>query len=413
MVAGLVVFLRCGMLKGGYANDNLYQKGNYGLEARLIVYHINDSISQLFFSFPNDNLIYKRPDTSSLFYARVKVNLSLPGNNKLKKTKDSVNVLVYDRQPEKVFSKLISGSLKFKVKLGQFTEGDVTIYDLNKKQKNVKFVEIDKTSRFTRQNFLMKTKSGELIYTYYLHGDDEVFISSEQNNQPGLRVDYFNRHFPMARPCYSLVEREAFDYKPDSSFIIAKKDNDYKITLPERGFYHIITSNESREGLTLYTVENAFPGIKNEDEMIRSSRYIMQTREFDYLTSSPNKKEAIDDFWKDKGGSNERAKELLKKYYNRVVQANKLFTSYIAGWQTDRGMIYIVFGTPGTMYKIANGEQWIYGNEAEPNAVRFNFKKNINPFTDNDFILERSEYLKKPWHDAVTYWREGRVYLDN
>jgi GWxTD domain-containing protein len=183
--------------------------------------------------------------------------------------------------------------------------------------------------------------------------------------------------------------------------------------MPEKGFYHIVTEKETKNGLTLYSVDPAFPGIKDEEEMIRCIRYITTSEEYKALMNSANKKYAIDEFWKEKGGSNERAKELLKKYYARVKQANKLFTSFQTGWQTDRGMIYVVFGSPTKMYKYPNNEIWIYGMETTANSLRFNFNKIINPFSENDFVLDRNEYFRFPWSQAVTSWKEGRVFMDN
>lgn len=381
--------------------------------AKFIVYHLNDSISQLFFSLSNENLVYKRPDTSSWFYAQVKVKYTIAATDRPKQITDSGSVWLYDRQTEKVNSVNIYGSLSMKVRAGQFIVSSVDVYDLNKKVKNNKLIDVDKTSRNTRQNFLMQDANKKIIYDYYLHPGDDIYISSQQNQQSSLRVDYFYREFPLAPPPFSLVQRNPFQYKPDSTFIIEKNDLYYKITIPEKGFFHIITNSQSKEGLTLFSVENAFPGIKNETEMIKSTRYIMASKEYEACLDSPNKKDAIDHFWKEIGGSNERARELLKKYYMRILEANKLFTSFQAGWQSDRGMIYIVFGAPNTLYKSASGEQWLYGNEAQPNSIRFSFKKIVNPFSDNDFTLERSEYYKEPWHLAVTYWREGHIYLDN
>ncbi|HRD38102.1 MAG TPA: GWxTD domain-containing protein, partial [Bacteroidia bacterium] len=109
----------------------------------------------------------------------------------------------------------------------------------------------------------------------------------------------------------------------------------------------------------------------------------------------------------------ERAKTLLKRYYARVTESNKLFTSYLPGWKTDRGMIYIVFGAPNNMYKFNGGETWVYGEETQSYAVRFHFKKVINPFSDNDYIMERNEYYKEAWYRAVDYWRQGHIYIDN
>ena len=147
--------------------------------------------------------------------------------------------------------------------------------------------------------------------------------------------------------------------------------------------------------------------------MILATRYIMAKKEFDICMSSPDKKLAIDKFWLDIGGSSERAKELIRKYYGRVQEANKLFTSYQEGWKTDRGMIYVVFGAPNKVSKRKNGEVWTYGESGNPNAVFFQFIKVINPFTDNDYTLERNESFKMPWYQAVDLWRQGRIYLDN
>ena len=76
-------------------------------------------------------------------------------------------------------------------------------------------------------------------------------------------------------------------------------------------------------------------------------------------------------------------------------------------------MIYIVFGAPNNVSKRSNGEVWTYGDGGSANSTTFTFSKVINPFTDNDFYLERSEILKFSWYQAVDAWRQGRIYLDN
>jgi GWxTD domain-containing protein len=393
-------------------DENLYKKNNQELNIKFIAYHLNDSVSQIFFTIPNENLIYKRPDTSQSFYSILKVKFQLK-EIRANKISDTGSVTIFDRQPEKITVRNINGSFSIKARLGFSYSANLTILDLNKKVKNVKVIEIDKESINSRQNFLLQTSSGQIIYNYYLHHRDTVLIRSLQNNQPALSVDHFRKEFPLSPPPYSLVERKAFQYKSDSTFITEKINSTFRIVIPQNGFYHIITDKDTKEGLTLFSVENAFPGIQNSTEMIRATRYIMSKKEYEDCLGAQDQKTAIDEFWKDLGGSNERAKELLKKYYNRVKEANTLFTSHQPGWQSDRGMIFIVFGAPDNMYKYANGEQWVYGNEAQPNSVRFNFKKMLNPFTDNDFALERNDYYKIHWYQAVDYWRQGHIYLDN
>ena len=110
------------------------------------------------------------------------------------------------------------------------------------------------------------------------------------------------------------------------------------------------------------------------------------------------------------GGNQEKTRSLIKKYYGRVIEANKYFSSYTEGWRTDRGMIYILFGSPGTVYKSAESESWIYGTPNSTLALNFFFIKVNNPFTDNDYTLSRSPTYESSWYRAVEIWRQGRVY---
>ena len=82
--------------------------------------------------------------------------------------------------------------------------------------------------------------------------------------------------------------------------------------------------------------------------------------EYRQILSSQKIKLEIDNFWLKTSGSTERARELIKIYYNRVKYANEYFTSDREGWKTDRGMIYVLFGPPAKLYKSDNEEKWVY-----------------------------------------------------
>ncbi len=396
-----------------HSKENLYKKSNQELHAQLLAYHISDSITQIYFNLENENLLYKRPDTSNWFYAAVRVKFFTYTNSKTKQLLDSGSILLLDRQSDKFYPKNLKSNLYSKCVMGQSYICEVFVFDVNKKTKTPYVFTIDKTSSATRQSFLIQKNDGSILYDYHLIAGDTVVVKSFINTESGFLVDYFKHDFPLALPPYSTNERTIFNYKPDSFFVIGKTVGVLKLIIPEKGFYHIVTDKDTKNGLTLYSVDASFPGIKDETEMIKCIRYITTSEEYNELINSNHKKAAIDEFWKEKGGSNERAKELLRKYYLRVQQSNKLFTSFQSGWQTDRGMIYIIFGAPTKMYKYANNETWIYGNEAQANSIRFSFLKVINPFSENDFVLERSEYYKFPWHQAVTGWKEGRIFMDN
>ncbi len=410
---GFCFLIACNTQKVNQSStDRLYKKDNNELDAEFYVYHINDSISRLFYSFSNEPLVYKRTDTSTYFFSNVKLLVMTSPEENLSQVLDTAAILVRDRQLN-VAVKPLKGSLYFKLRAGQKYHVDIRIEDLNKRTRYTNNVYSDKTSKDTRQNFLVTTNQGEVHFTPYYKAGEEVVILSERNGERLFNVDYFLEDFRLAPPPFSQEPVLRKTYKADSTFSVYENGESLKLTLPQKGFYHLKTNEQTKEGVTFFVYEPSYPGIKNSEQMIQATRYIMAKREYENCMSAPNQKEAIDKFWIDLGGSRERGTELIRKYYGRVQDANKLFTSYQEGWKTDRGMVYIVFGAPNRVNKRKNGEIWIYGEPGNPSSTVFSFIKVLNPFTDNDYSLERSETFKMPWYQAVDMWRQGRVYLDN
>ena len=394
------------------SNDRLYKKENNELNAQYLIYHINDSISQLFYEISNDVLVYKKSDTSNFFYSHVKLFLKISSEDNLDVPYDTASLVIKDRQTD-VMVKTLSGTLLFKLKPNLKYHVEVNVYDVNKKTRYAHSLLADKTSKNTRQNFLITDYRNNVFFNSYYKPQEVVYVRSDRNPEKLFLVDYFKPQFKLALPPFSTDPMPHFSYKPDSSFSIYSNDNRFELTLPHKGFYHIKTNENTKEGVTFFVYEAGFPKIKNAEQMIFATRYIMAKKEFDNCLNNPDKKIAIDNFWLELSGSNERAKQLIKKYYGRVQEANKLFSSFQEGWKTDRGMIYVVFGAPNKVTKRKNGEIWTYGETGNPNSIIFPFVKVINPFTDNDFYLERNEILKMPWYQAVDMWRQGRIYLDN
>ena len=59
-------------------------------------------------------------------------------------------------------------------------------------------------------------------------------------------------------------------------------------------------------------------------------------------------------------GNIDKARELIRIYYTRILYSNYYFTSYKEGWRTERGMIYTIYGPPDKVYKTSDGESWGY-----------------------------------------------------
>ena len=127
------------------------------------------------------------------------------------------------------------------------------------------------------------------------------------------------------------------------------------------------------------------------------------------MLSDTSVRKAVERFWLDAAGSKDRARSAIRAYYERVENANRYFTSFVEGWRTDRGLVHIIFGTPNTIHKTAQGEAWIYGEETNLMSLTFRFKQRDLPFTDNDLQLERDPMLKGAWYRNVESWRNGRI----
>jgi GWxTD domain-containing protein len=383
------------------------------LEVNAVAYHINDSATSVFLEIMNENLIYRRTDTSNAFYAEMRVSYKLLQEQNSRKIIDSSSFTLVDRATgENVEIKSIRSQFDIKAKYGSNYFLDIQVLDFHKKTKYAKGINIYKLNNFSGQNFLVTTNGKVPFRNTFLAGD-VLEIQTRNPNVSKVTVDCYFKQFPIALPPFSSKDQDDLKYKPDSVFVINLTSNSFQLTMPPHGFYHIKANPVSNEGMSLLTFDKTFPGVSDSEEMIECTRYLMNKTEFEECKSAVNKKEAIDKFWIGIGGSNERAKELLKRYYGRVKEANKYYTSYTQGWKTDRGMIFVVFGPPTNIYKNGKSEVWVYGVETNTNAVRFVFNKTQNPFSDNDYILERSQFHKDPWYNAVDYWRQGHVYIDN
>ncbi len=382
------------------------------LEVNAVAYNTNDSVTTCYLQIVNENLIYKRPDTTTAFYSEVKVMYKLVTEQNSKKISDSSSYIIIDRASENVDVKALFSSFNLKAKTNFNYYLEIIVFDINKKTKYTQTIFIDKQNKLSNQNFLIRLNNKIAFKPYFLPNDN---VSIEFNNPSiyNVTIDCFFKQFSTPLPPFSLKESDQLKYKPDSTFNLNVSGNAFSLTIPHLGFYHIKTTNSSNDGLTLYSFDKSFPGVSNSEEMINCTRYIMSKTEYEDCKNAEDKKASIDKFWVNIGGSNERAKQLLKRYYGRVKEANKYYTGYTQGWKTDRGMIYIIFGEPTNKYISDTREIWVYGVESNPAAIRFTFYHSKNPFTQNDYILERSQFFKEPWYTAVDYWRQGNVYLNN
>lgn len=115
------------------------------------------------------------------------------------------------------------------------------------------------------------------------------------------------------------------------------------------------------------------PGISNfvsdVDDALQQMVYILDDKERRKLkTADSQKRETLfKEFWKARDPNPETDQnELMDEYYRRIKYSNEHFSGFSAGWMTDMGMIYILFGPPDEVERSAstqsqrNYELWYY-----------------------------------------------------
>ncbi|MBC8265695.1 MAG: GWxTD domain-containing protein [Flavobacteriales bacterium] len=270
---------------------------------------------------------------------------------------------------------------------------------------------VDKTN-INKGDFLVYDKENQLQFNNYFNISDTLFI---QNNtkQKTIFVKYYKEIFPLAKPPFIVGEIKSKKIKAANIFSLTTDTTFFILPINEKGIYQILDKEEAENGMSILSFENDFPKINTANDMISPLQYISSNEELFQLQEIKNPKIAIDEFWLGRTkGDKEQAKKIISTFYKRVENANTFFTSYKAGWKTDRGMIMIIFGPPNIIYQSEQGESWIYGEKNNVYSLNFTFTKMENKFTDNDYQLNRSVYFKSIWNTAQNAWRDGHIYSD-
>jgi GWxTD domain-containing protein len=391
--------------------SGIYRTDELELHPEFFVYHINDTASQLYFKLNESELLFERKDPQDSFYANIKILCKVTQDYESSSILDSNSAVLSFRSSDNKKQEYAVGSIPLRLHTGATYLLTIISADLNGKKEVTNYVDVDKTSAGTGQNFLVRNPAdGHLIFNNCFDSASPVVITC---NRPATRlfIHYYYRNFPLAPPPFTDIENQPLLFTPDSSYIVNSSTGLFRLTLKRKGIYHISLDSISQEGITLFRYDKHFPSISKAGQMVSPLRYITSNDEYNKITGSENPKQAIDDFWLNvAGGSKERAKALIRNYYTRTADANILFTSYLEGWKTDRGMIYLIFGPPNVVYRYSSMETWTYGEERNYFNLSFTFLKIYNPFTNNDYQLQRSANFRNVWYNAVDAWREGRVY---
>lgn len=323
----------------------------------------------------------------------------------------------------------IGGEYVFRIPLstrdGNSYSAEIKIIDLIRQRTQQTFIDFERTGRYSGLNYKIRDHFSNIeLYGRTIKRDQFINILAP-SLQPDTLWLFYYKSVKAIPPAPSTILPEV-TVAPEPEVIVPLVYSDtLPLMFPNEGIYLISADSLIREGIVLCNFGPDHPTMTRPETMIPPLAYIATPEEMDGMMTAEKPKVALDNFWLDRTGSIERSKELIRIYYNRTLFANYYFTSYKAGWLTDRGMIYILYGPPDKVYKSAEGESWGFRKPAvrsrwgsrytpEDQYLWFNFRKQKNTFSDNDFVLNRAGTPVSYWDIAVARWREGKVFrLDN
>ncbi|NTW31691.1 MAG: GWxTD domain-containing protein [Bacteroidetes bacterium] len=382
----------------------LYDKDMLMFTPEYTVFHKNDTVSVIYYKFNSGNILYVKSDDNGKFISKFSLKAELYESYNMKQILDSNAVTYYDDDREN--KRDLIGSFEINTKIKGSALLKLIFTDINKHASLESYIDIYRITPYSEQNFTMLNADSLTFFKPWISDEQQFRILCNNKNVDKFIVRYYNRIFPVATPPYSTQSLATFNFKADSIFSVSV-NNGYSglINFPKKGIYHFQIDSSKKEGFTVLRFNEGFPNITTPSQMFFPLKYLTSRSEYEDLIVMKNRKEAVDKFWMLAAGNADRAKEMIKLYYNRIQDANEYFTSYLEGWKTDKGLIYIIYGSPNVVYRGQDMETWVYGEDRNMLSITFNFYKMENPFSNNDYSLSRSPLYKDGWFQAIENWR--------
>ena len=243
---------------------------------------------------------------------------------------------------------------------------------------------------------------------HYVNIGDTVVIRDVNGTRKTLFGVRYKHDFDAASSPMNTSSRPAAkSLTVDSTLSITTSQ---PFVLPREGLYYFVEDTTDANGIGLVVADKRFPKFTRPEKLIKPVLYVSTSTEIGELNQAQDTKKAFDRYWLSlMSGNEEVAKKTLKAYFDRVEEANRLFTTYKEGWKTDKGMIYIVLGAPDRVQRNREREVWVYNRRANVSEVNFTFTKKPNQFVEDHYELVRYIEYQPIWYPIVEAWRTGAI----
>jgi GWxTD domain-containing protein len=181
-----------------------------------------------------------------------------------------------------------------------------------------------------------------LFYYIYKNNDDEkVNVSCRITDRDNNEVFASNETIDI----FSGIDFQNQVFMPVTTANLGYGSYTVEITAASRNYNTSVKSSFENQSMD-------FPlPMKDIDILIDQLQYIAKDDELSFMRdgkTDAEKQKRFIDFWKKIDPSPlTKRNEVMQEYYRRLKTADERFsTSYVKGWRTDMGMVYIIFGQP-------------------------------------------------------------------
>ncbi|QSE98497.1 GWxTD domain-containing protein [Fulvivirga lutea] len=266
---------------------------------------------------------------------------------------------------------------------------------------------------------LIKLSDGLTFNFVHEINESHPFILFDSKNLPVLRywvnpggyhttnknihVFYYSHNFSVALPPMTTRnEAPSQEMSIDSSFVFQEA-----IEMKRPGIYMMQSDTASNKALTIRVEPYYYPRFTTVEELTQPLIYITDDEEQMTLAEVGDDKRKFDKFWLQLAGNPERAKKIIRLFYDRVEYVNTNYTTFKEGWKTDMGMIYLIMGTPDSIEKIGNKEIWNYQEDRHLPKRKYQFIKTSTLFSPAHYVLIREKKHAESWYEAINLLRNA------
>ena len=244
------------------------------------------------------------------------------------------------------------------------------------------------------------------VFDNYIQAKDTVVLRtfSFGNDEPELEFHPFNKS--VALPPMAAIPTSGNDF--EKSYAVKISPNQ-RMVFKEPGYYFLPSKNHQNQGFGFMVAEPYFPTPGLPLELIDPMIYISTREERKNLLEASNQKMALDQFWLKANSQKEVSRKLIKSYFENVEGANSFFSSHKAGWKTDQGMVYAIYGPPPAVFKNDNLEIWQYDKSVGMENSVFYFSRRNYIKDPNVWELKRFNEYDRVWYGVVELWRKGVI----